>query len=135
MVSLSISEWGSNNHPLANFYIPLTRAWELFLGSIAALIIDKQVIKKNNNFALLGLSLVVFSVLFFDKLTPFPSFHSLIPILGTLLLILFAQEGTLVARFLSIKLLVGLGLISYSAYLWHQPLLAIFRVYKKIHRN
>ena len=46
MVSLSISEWGSNNYPLANFYIPLTRAWELFLGSIAALIVGKRGIKK-----------------------------------------------------------------------------------------
>ena len=68
LVSLFISEWGSNNYPLANFYIPLTRAWELFLGSIAALIINKQGVKKNNTFALLGLSLIAFSVLSFDNL-------------------------------------------------------------------
>ena len=73
-------------------------------------------------------------MLFFDNLTSISSFHSLIPILGSLFLILFAQEGTLVARFLSIKLLVGLGLISYSAYLGINLTCNISCLYK-IHRN
>ena len=130
IVSLFLSEFGSRNFTVANFYIPATRAWELFLGSLAAVITNKKGIKKNNTFAFFGLLLLGFSFLFFNDSTPFPGFYSLVPVSGTFFLILFSHKETLVGRFLSNKLLVGVGLISYSAYLWHQPLLAGFRIYQ-----
>jgi hypothetical protein len=51
-----------------------------------------------------------------------------LPTFGTALVILFASPGTLAGRFLSSKILVGIGLISYSAYLWHWPLFAFARI-------
>jgi peptidoglycan/LPS O-acetylase OafA/YrhL len=130
LTSLILSEWGSRNLPLINFYFSLTRVWELLFGSIAALLVYRKSIRKNDPLAFLGLSLILFPIFVYDDLTPFPSFYSLAPVVGVFLFILFAHKESLVARFLSFKLFVGVGLISYSAYLWHQPLLAIFRVHQ-----
>lgn len=78
----------------------------------------------NQGLSLLGLLLIAYAVLAFDKGTPFPSLYALVPTLGTALIILFATEQTLVGKLLGSKVLVGIGLVSYSAYLWHQPLFA-----------
>lgn len=127
-VSLALSEWGWRNKPTANFYLAPTRAWELFAGSIAAFIVHKHGVRKNETLSLLGLGAIVFSIFAYDKSTPFPSVYALVPVLGVILLILFAERTTWAARLLSIKLIVGIGLISYSAYLWHQPLFAFARL-------
>ena len=126
--SLLLSEWGSRNQPSANFYLAPTRAWELFAGSIAAFVVQKNGVQKNNLLAMLGLVAIIFSIFAYDESTPFPSVYALVPVLGTMLLVLYAEKDTLVARVLSTKVLVGIGLISYSAYLWHQPLLAFARI-------
>ena len=129
-VSLLLSEWGWRNHASACFYLAPTRVWELFAGSIAALIINKKGVRKNNPLALLGLIAIISSMLFFYEGTPVPSIYTLIPVLGTVLLVLYAEKETIIAKLLSNKLFVGLGLISYSAYLWHQSIFSFFRVYK-----
>ena len=129
VISLLLSEWGWRNQPNANFYLPHTRVWELFAGSLAAFIVKKRGLQNNNVLALIGLAAIVFSVFFYDESTPFPSVYALVPVLGAVLIILFANENTLVAKFLSVKVLVGLGLISYSLYLWHQPVFALTRQY------
>jgi peptidoglycan/LPS O-acetylase OafA/YrhL len=127
-ISLLLSEWGWRNKATANFYLAPTRAWELFAGSISAFIVQKQGVQKNNALALLGLLSIIFSVFFYDETTPFPSVYALVPVLGVVLLVLYADKETLVAKFLSTKVFVGIGLISYSAYLWHQPLFAFARI-------
>ena len=115
-----------------NFYFTFSRAWELALGAIAAyyLFYNKLVLSNNfkNTFSLIGLLLILFPVFLFDRQTLYPSYFTLIPTIGTVLIIIFADEQTLVKKFLSTKLLVGVGLISYSFYLWHQPLLAYGRM-------
>ncbi len=127
-ISFLLSEWGWRNMASANFYLAPTRAWELFAGSIAAFIVQKQGVKKNDFLALLGLAAIIFSIFAYDKSTPFPSVYALAPVLGVVLLVLYAEKETLVARLLSTKGFVGVGLISYSAYLWHQPLFAFARI-------
>jgi peptidoglycan/LPS O-acetylase OafA/YrhL len=127
-ISLLLSEWGWRNKATANFYLAPTRAWELFAGSIAAFIVQKRGVQKNNFLALLGLTAIIFSIFAYDESTPFPSVYALVPVLGVVLLVLYAERETLVARLLSTKEFVGLGLISYSAYLWHQPLFAFARI-------
>jgi peptidoglycan/LPS O-acetylase OafA/YrhL len=127
-LSLLISEWGWRNQPNANFYLAPSRAWELFAGSISAFIIQNNGIRKNNYIASLGLMAILFSIFIYDESTPFPSIYTLVPVLGVVLIILYGHKSTLVARILSLKVIVGLGLISYSAYLWHQPLFAFARI-------
>jgi hypothetical protein len=77
--------------------------------------------------SLAGLLLIVVSVTVLDKTTPFPSLYALLPTVGAGLIILYASPDTWVGRALGSKVLVGIGLVSYSAYLWHQPLLAFAR--------
>ena len=127
-ISLLLSEWGWRNNAKANFYLAPTRAWELFAGSIAAFIVQKQGVQKNNLLATCGLAAIIFSIFLYDETTPFPSVYALVPVLGVVLLVLYADKETLAAKLLSTKGFVGIGLISYSAYLWHQPLFAFARI-------
>ena len=127
-ISLVLSEWAWRNHRIANFYLAPTRAWELLAGSITAFIVQKRGVGKNNVLVLVGLAAIIFSVFSYDASTPFPSVYALVPVLGVVLLLLYADKETFVAKFLSTKPFVGIGLISYSAYLWHQPLFAFARI-------
>jgi len=77
--------------------------------------------------AVLGMFMIGYSVFVFDKSIPFPSIYALVPTVGAGLIIIFASSQTLVGRLLSTRVFVGIGVISYSAYLWHQPLLAFTR--------
>ena len=132
LISLFFANWGSSLFPSFSFYMLPTRAWEILIGALLALfLIRKDTIFKfnliNQYFSLLGLGLIIFSFFIFNSETPFPSFITLIPVVGTALIILTATEGTLAFRFLNLGPIVTLGLISYSAYLWHQPILAFAR--------
>jgi peptidoglycan/LPS O-acetylase OafA/YrhL len=127
--SLLLSEWGWRNSPTASFYLAPTRAWELLAGSLCAFVQFGGEQKRNDILAALGLGLIVFAILVFDDATPFPSLYALAPVGGTALIILFGASGTWTARLLSTRPLVGIGLISYSVYLWHQPLFAFARIH------
>ena len=128
-ISLLLSEWGWRNKGTANFYLAPTRAWELLAGSIAAFVIHNRGVQKNNLLALLGLAAIIFSIFSYNESTPFPSVYALVPVLGVILIVLYAEKETLAAKFLSTKVFVSTGLISYSVYLWHQPVFAFFRIY------
>lgn len=136
VISLFISEWGAYNKPSANFFLLPTRGWELAIGAFIAFyfLYRKKTIHAILSYrlvdevlGLVGLLMIGYAVFVFDEGTPFPGFFALMPTVGTGLIILFSSDKTLVGRLLSKKLIVGIGLISYSAYLWHQPLLAFSR--------
>lgn len=127
-LSLVLSEWGWRNEPDANFFFTFSRFWELLAGAIAAVIAKHAMPKENGVLAILGLALILGSMVVFDETTPVPSLYALVPVLGSFLVLLFGQSGTFVARFLSLRWMVGIGLVSYSAYLWHYPLFAFAHV-------
>tara|TARA_B100000900_G_scaffold393049_1_gene389149 strand:+ start:288 stop:2207 length:1920 start_codon:yes stop_codon:yes gene_type:complete len=136
LLSLGVAAWATQYaaHPKiisGAFFLLPTRVWELLLGVFSAFYLKYSTHIKshtvNQALSLLGFGMIAYSIFAFDKTTPFPSFYALIPTIGTGLLILCAVPKTFVHRLLSLKFIVGLGLISYSAYLWHQPLLAFAR--------
>ena len=131
VISLALSEWTSRVDPKAAFFLIHTRAWELFAGSIVAFVVQKRGVRKNNLLALIGLSLIVLSIFVYDDSIPFPGVYALVPVCGVVLLVLFADKETIAARLLSTRAFVGVGIISYSAYLWHQPLFAFAKIYNK----
>jgi peptidoglycan/LPS O-acetylase OafA/YrhL len=131
IVSLGLADWRAYNEPTAGFFLLSTRAWEILLGAFSAFYLNVRT-SNNSSFlnqllSLLGLLLIGVAIFTFDQTTPTPSLYTLIPTIGVVLLILFANQGTYVKYMLSSPLLVGFGLISYSAYLWHQPLFAFAR--------
>ena len=130
-ISLGVAQWGAYNSPSAAFFLLPTRGWELLIGVFAAIYLKNNTHFKSNSLnqvlSLLGFGMIVYSIIAFDKTTPFPSLYTLIPTVGTGLLILCSVPKTLIHKLLSLKFISGIGLISYSAYLWHQPLLAFAR--------
>lgn len=138
LLSLGFSEYGWRFRPMANFYLIPFRAWELLSGSLLALAaFNKPLHERLDNWAEfhasafvanVGLLMIGTSFALFDKTTPFPSLLGLFPILGAVFVIGFCRKGSLATRILSHKILVSIGLVSYSAYLWHHPLFAFARI-------
>jgi hypothetical protein len=132
IVSLAIAQLLVNNRSAATFYLLPSRGWELLIGVLVAFYLSNNTYPKIGKFvsqtaSAIGLLLIIYALFAFNKKTPFPSFYTLVPTIGTALIILFATQQTIVGRLLSNKFFVGIGLISYSAYLWHQPLFAFAR--------
>lgn len=126
--SLIASQILSSRAPDANFFLLPSRAWELLAGSLCAIWILKRGQSGHALASALGLGLILGSIFLYDGDTPFPSVYALAPVAGTALIILFADAGTPVGRLLAMRGPVFIGLISYSAYLWHQPLFALARL-------
>lgn len=133
-ISFAASIWGSLAAPEAAFYLLPFRAWELLLGSLLALargLAPRQTWLRNAA-ALSGLAAIGIAVATFDARMTFPGFAAALPCLGCALVI-WAGEPTvhsnskqaspLALRFLALPPLVFVGLISYSLYLWHWPLI------------
>lgn len=131
VASLLLAQWGSENYPSANFYLLPTRAWELLIGAFAAILLSKREMRfgavAGEILSTSGFAAILASIFLFDSHTPFPSFYTLLPTLGAVAIILAAQQGTRTHALLSFKPIVFLGLISYSFYLWHQPVLVFGR--------
>ena len=131
LISLGAAQLGAQTKSNAAFYLLPTRGWELLIGVFLAFYINKKNYLEshtlNQVLSIFGFGMIVYSIITFDKSTPFPSFYTLIPVIGAGLLVLSAVPKTLMNKLLSFSPLVKIGLISYSAYLWHQPMFAFAR--------
>ena len=132
IISLMAAQWFSVTKQAATFFLLPTRGWEILIGSFVAFYLFRKEDRKtkidiSEALSISGLLLIIYGVCAFDQHTPYPSLYALIPTIGTALVILFATQQTLVGKLLGSKLLVSVGLISYSAYLWHHPLFAFAR--------
>ena len=133
LASFALAEYGARNQSAAAFFLLPARAWELLAGSLCAVYLRRNpeplaaFTGLQSMLALFGLLMILASVVLLDSNTPFPGVYALPTIAGTVLIICFARSGNMVGRLLALRFIVLAGLISYSAYLWHQPLFVFSR--------
>jgi peptidoglycan/LPS O-acetylase OafA/YrhL len=126
VVSFVAAAIGAFKYPVSAFYLAPTRAWELLLGTILSLKLFPEIAGavRRNAATLLGMAMIVISAALFSAMTPFPGIAALLPCVGTALIIAAGETGTsLVSKILASKPVVFVGLISYSLYLWHWPII------------
>ena len=134
IMSLALSIGTTRDHQNFAFYLLPTRVWEFAIGGIIGLAGETFYLRVKawaEMLALGGLALIVYSVVAFDHGTPFPGAAAMLPVFGTAFLIvgMTAAEHNSLRRILAIRPMVFVGLLSYSWYLWHWPLLSIYRAY------
>lgn len=115
------------------FFLAPTRAWELLAGAILAAAQGRAGPATGAGLhgqllSAVGLVMICLSFVLYDEFIPDPSYYMLLPVVGTVLVLGWARQGTLAAAILSLAPLTAVGAISYSAYLWHQPILAFARI-------
>lgn len=126
--SLAASAVTVHYNPTTAFYMPYTRAWELLLGTVVALGFFPRLrfAPVRNAATLLGIAMIGYSAVRYSSQTPFPGLAALLPCVGSALIIGAGESGsTLVGKALSWRPIVFVGLISYSLYLWHWPVIIL----------
>jgi peptidoglycan/LPS O-acetylase OafA/YrhL len=130
VLSLAFCIWGVNAHRSMTFFLAPPRAWELLLGALLAIPVIPPLRSPvmTNALGLLGLLLLIYSFIQLSGAFPFPGARALYPTLGAALIIYSGTaSGTIVAKSLSAKPIVFIGLISYSLYLWHWVVLVFLK--------
>lgn len=126
--SLAVALWQARTDPAAAFYLLPSRAWELMAGALVALWPRRPPRVVAEALAVLGLALIATAYALPDGGSPLPGLPAVLPVTGAALF-LWAAAGSSVGRLVAIAPLRWIGLISYSAYLWHWPLLAFWRLH------
>ena len=145
-ISFVINILGVASNPVATFYLPFGRFWELLVGAtlayfsvhhhemlnsfryIVAFKYHGRIVSIADLASLLGLAMIVLGVLVLDESSKFPGWWALMPTLGAALLIGAGASSWINRVFLSHKSMTSIGLISYPLYLWHWPLLSFGRM-------
>lgn len=134
VASLLASAVLTRTSPEAAYFSPFTRAWELGLGAIAAIAFrdsgpqDATARWRAQVLSAFGMFFIVCACLQFNDATPFPGTPALVPVLGSVFIIVAGtlwHGPTVVGRLLSVRPLQVIGNWSYSLYLWHFPVLVL----------
>jgi peptidoglycan/LPS O-acetylase OafA/YrhL len=127
--SFAWAVFASDFYPQAAFYLLPARGWELLAGAMLAKFeldrgrhirrrwLDRVMVPA-------GLAMIAYALFVFDDHISHPSYATLVPVAGTMIVLWFARPGEFVTDLLSSRPAVTLGLISYSLYLWHFPIFA-----------
>jgi len=134
LISLTYSLFIGVKDATFNFYMLPTRGWELLAGSLLAikypylrgLVMSKTTL--SSLLELLGALAIIGSIMLLDSESVFPGLTTIPVVFGTFLLILTMHKKSIIGKVLSSRHAVGLGLVSYSAYLIHQPLFVYVRL-------
>lgn len=130
-ISFSVNIYAINHKPIAAFYLPVPRFWELMIGGLLAYVaLHRQHINSQHKNAqsIIGVGLLLLGLMLINKERAFPGWWALLPTLGAFFIISAGSQAWLNKLVFSNKILVWIGLISYPLYLWHWPLLAVARI-------
>lgn len=129
VLSFALSMYFSRSEPTAAFYLIPMRAWELGMGALVALNALPKIASKHarNAVAVTGAAMVLIAVFKIRPDYAFPAPWALLPCTGAVLLIAYGRDAV-TARILAWKPVRAIGLISYSLYLWHWPIITIYRL-------
>ena len=135
LISLAISIWWVRSYPDAAYYLLPSRAWELMLGAGLALVRPENrglSQRAANTLMLVGFTMVLVPVFLYSEHTPFPGIAAMLPCLGTLLIIRVGTraDGAL-HSLLTHPWTIYCGKLSYSLYLWHWPLIVLWKVWSQ----
>jgi peptidoglycan/LPS O-acetylase OafA/YrhL len=144
LLSFGLCVYASRAHPAANFYMLPTRLWELVLGGMLAAyragvpgIAPRPLLqgpKTREIVGWAGLCCILGGFAFINEEAGFPGVVALVPTLGTAMVLASVADGsTRVSRLLSARLIVGVGALSYSLYLWHWPLITLGKFHADLH--
>jgi peptidoglycan/LPS O-acetylase OafA/YrhL len=140
VLSLILATIVVDRSPVAAFYLLPSRAWELLAGS--ALATGALGAPRSRSTAevagISGIVLIIVPVFIYNRELPFPGLGAIPPVLGSALVIYAglrasaneASFRTVAAKVLSMPVLRFIGLISYSLYLWHWPVIVFWKYYK-----
>ena len=138
ILSILIADLFSRYYTSSTFYLLHARIWELLAGSVLAFL-EIKLGHRNKNYYLglvlpgIGLILIILNIVFFKLHFRHPSLYTLPAIIGVCLIIWFSTKDEIITKILSSKIFIGIGLISYSLYLWHYPILAFDRIIEFSH--
>ena len=132
IVSLYLTLVLNSNYSVFKFYLLPCRVWEFMAGILIGVYHHRTDIPSIPNnlgrlIPFIGLIFLFYSFTYADD-SNYPSYQTLFPVAGTLLLLLYYDKNHSITKILSSKLPVFIGLMSYSLYLWHQPIFAFFRI-------
>ena len=146
LISLFMAQFGGNltfekpfieyklfffNQPgFASYFLPIGRFFEFLFGSVSYLLTTrlKKITFSHKALSYIGIFIIFLSLILYDGNSNFPNFLTLMPIIGTILIIVYYPEKNSYMNFLTFKPFIFIGTISYSLYLWHQPLFAFYRI-------
>ncbi|WP_162501568.1 acyltransferase family protein [Methylobacterium crusticola] len=126
LVSFAINILTLPRDPVAAFYLPFGRLWELMIGcALAYLVFTGSSVARGNSYtSCIGILLIIAALVSFDESAPYPGWRALLPTAGACLLIAAGPNAWFNRRILAHPVCVGIGLISYPLYLWHWPILS-----------
>src|SRR5690606_7109226 len=127
LASLALVFWTQGTRPAASFYFLPWRAWELLAGVLAAVAVRRGLpaLRHAGLLTAAGLAAILAALAFTPPSAAWPGAWVLLPVAGTILVLLYGDTPSPAARLLSLPPLVFTGLVSYSLYLWHQPVLSL----------